>query len=118
MNDQFIQSVNEFLISMGYTKTDNIYEKSAQVNTPGRIMIINGNQMQEPGQIINIKYTIEDLGDGYVSNADDTNKSELEFFEFQIYTNDNVVSQFTKSYYVSDIEEFKTDVHNLMQQTQ
>ena len=118
MNDQFIQSVNEFLISTGYTKADNIYEKTAPVNTPGRIMIINGNQVQEPGQIINIKYTIEDLGDGYVSNVDGTNKLELEFFEFQIYTNDDVVSQFTKSYYVSDIEEFKNDVYKLMQQTQ
>ena len=32
MNDQFIQSVNEFLISTGYTKADNIYEKTEDMS--------------------------------------------------------------------------------------
>lgn len=113
MREQFIQSVNDFLTSLGFTKSDNTYEKIHQVNTRGRIMIINGQQMQEPDQTIDVKYIINDLGDGYVSNVDDTNKLDLEFFKIHTYVNNNLTGEFMKSYYMFDIEEFKSDISNI-----
>lgn len=116
MTEQFIQQIKEYLTSLGFSyNSDNTYERNCQATTPGRIMIINGQQMQEPGQTINIKYIIEDLGDGYVSNVDDTDKKEMEFFNILTYTNDILSGEFNKSYYTTDIEEFKSDISRILQ---
>ena len=71
--------IESTLNGKGFTKNDNKWSLTKQIQQPCQIMIINGQRMEQPGQVINIEYIVELLGEGYIetTNIPDTRNDIL-----------------------------------------
>ena len=87
--DNWLSSIETSLLQLGFTKVDNGFERTQQQRHGGQVTIINGQRMEQPGQIITIKNTITFNDDGWISNKDDTNKREFTQVIFEVFTNGN-----------------------------
>lgn len=87
--DTWLSAVETSLSQLGFTKVDNGFERTQQQRHGGQVTIINGQRMEQPGQIITIKNTITFNDDGWISNKDDTNKREFTQVIFEVFTNGN-----------------------------
>lgn len=100
MKETFINNLNKTLSD--FTKcTDTIYTKEIQKHLPGQIMIINNQQIQQPGQTINLKFKFEIFGDGSVDDE------ECIIIHFSIYQNgENKIRELFDSFYYNEIDRF------------
>ena len=87
--DNWLSSIETSLSQLGFTKVDNGFERTQQQRHGGQVTIINGQRMEQPGQIITIKNTITFNDDGWISNKDDTNKREFTQVIFEVFINGN-----------------------------
>lgn len=87
--DNWLSSIETSLSQLGFTKVDNGFERTQQQRHGGQVITINGQRMEQPGQIITIKNTITFNDDGWISNKDDTNKREFTQVIFEVFTNGN-----------------------------
>lgn len=87
--DTWLSSIETLLTQLGFTKVDNGFERTQQQRHGGQVTIINGQRMEQPGQIVTIKNTVTFNGDGWISNKDDTNKREFTQVIFEVFTNGN-----------------------------
>lgn len=113
MKDQFISKVDEMLTKLNFTKIENKYELNKVVSQPGQVIVINGQRMEQPGQSINIKYIINDLGDGYISNVDDSNKIDLIFYKIEVYVQDVLEGEYSSGYGFDEYDRLEREWSNL-----
>lgn len=114
MKDQFISKVDEMLTKLNFVKTENKYELNKVVSQPGQVIVINGQRMEQPGQSINIKYIINDLGEGYYSNPDDSNKVDLMFYKTEAYIQDQLEGEYSSGYSLDDFKRFESEMLNIL----
>lgn len=87
--DDFIKEIDNILINdYQFEKQNETYIGIQQYVQPGATININGQVIQQPSQVIINKFVITCLGEGYVSNMDDTDKREFEQVRYQIFQND------------------------------
>lgn len=100
MKDEFYRELDNLLISKGLQKVSERkeWEKSFQVQGQGMTMNINGQQFQQPGQIISMEYRCEVIGDGSV---DDKEFSQI---NFQVKQGDDLVVDIEECIYYNEIE--------------
>lgn len=116
MKEQFISKLEEALFGYGFSKKDNnTYERIQTLTQPGQVMIINGRQMKQPDQLVEIKHVVKEVGDGYISNMDDTNKVDLTTYEFLVYVNGREQGAMSIAYRWDDVEDFKINLSNIIQ---
>lgn len=99
--EEFLNSINDYLESVGFIKNDNIYLKETQARTAGQVMVINGRRMEQPGQIINIKMTIEECGEGFVG------EESFELIGLKVAQNNEIIAEYNISFYYDEFETFK-----------
>ena len=104
MKDQFISKVDEMLTKLNFVKTENKYELNKNFVQKKQVIIVNGQRMEQPGQSVNIKYIINDLGEGYYSNPDDSNKVDLMFYKTEVYVQDQLEGEYSSGYSLDDFE--------------
>jgi hypothetical protein len=77
---------------------EKIWVKEFQVQGQGMIMNINGQQFQQPGEIIKMTYKLEVVGDGSVD--------EIPFSQinFQVKQGDDLVVDIEECIYYDEIE--------------
>lgn len=114
MRENFIKQIEMVLASYGFSKTGNIFERIQYFTQPGQRMVINGQQINQPPQQIEVKHSVTEIGDGYCSNKDDTNKQEFTEFEFKIFVKDQLNAELVSIYYWDDIDSFKNDLINIL----
>lgn len=115
MKEQFISKIEEVLFGYGFSKKDNTYERIQTLTQPGQVMIINGRQMKQPDQHVEVKHVVKEVGDGYISNMDDTNKVDLTTYEFLVYVNGQEQGAMSIAYRWDDAEDFKINLSNIIQ---
>lgn len=87
--DTWLSSIETLLTQLGFIKVDNGFERVHQQRHGSQVITINGQRMEQPGQIVTIKNTIMFNDDGWISNKDDTNKREFTQVIFEAITNGN-----------------------------
>ena len=112
--EDFIKEIDIILINEYHfeKQDDNIYVGLQQTEQPGATININGQVMQQPGQIITNRFVITCLGPGWVSNADDTDKREFEQVRYQIFQNNEEVFCIEECIY---FEDFRCIMNNFLQ---
>lgn len=114
MKDQFISKVDEMLTKLNFVKTENKYELNKVVSQPGQVIVINGQRLEQPGQSVNIKYVITDLGDGYISNVDDSNKIDLIFYKIEVYVQDVLEGEYSSGYGFDEYDRLEREWSNIL----
>lgn len=114
MREKFINDVKNILIGYGFNESNNQYIRLQTFIQPGQQLIINGKQINKPNQEIEVKHIVTELGDGYCSNVDDSNKQEFTQFHFQVYVKNDLSGELTTVYYWDDTESFKNDLINIL----
>ena len=87
LREDFISNIKSALYNYGFKEEGENYLKNIQFRTPGQVMIINGQRMEHPGEIIETVYKVNIIGDGWVSNTDGVDKEEFTQIGFEIYQN-------------------------------
>lgn len=99
--------INEFqkLISTyDFKESEGVWNKVVY-KRDNREFIINGQRANLENPQIKYEYIIEFLGDGWVSNIDDTNKIDIEWVKFTIKCNDEIIGDHREGFY--DENQFK-----------
>lgn len=88
--DTWLSLIETSLSQLGFIKIDNGFERVHQQRHGGQIITINGQRMEQPGQIVTVKNVVTFNGDGWLTNEDDTNKREFTQVIFEVFTNGNL----------------------------
>ena len=76
--DSLIKNIKEHLIGNGFESTDEIiYIKTSEVSDSPNIILVNGQKIVRPGAKHLIKYLIELIGQGFVSEIDKDDEKSL-----------------------------------------
>lgn len=113
--DSLIKDIKDYLIREGFKSGDEIiYIKTSEVTDNSQIMIINGQRIVKPGNKHIIKYLIEFMGKGLVSEVD---KDDEEFLliDFKIFNNNNIIGSTNMSFYKEDFNLFINYYNRLIQ---
>ena len=94
IKQEWIKTIESNLSARGFKSTDCGYERIQITRQPGQTISINGRVMQQPGKEIEIKQTIYVIGDGWVSNLDDSNKVDFTQIRFEAYQADNLALEY------------------------
>lgn len=78
--------------------TERIWVNEFQVQGQGMVLNINGQQFQQPGEVIKMMYKLEVVGDGSV---DETPFSQI---NFQVKQGDDLVVDIEECIYYDEIE--------------
>lgn len=96
--ETFYNELDNLLISKGLQRDNNdIWVKNFEVRGRGMTMNINGQQFQQSGEVIKMRYFIEVVGDGSV---DDTPFSQI---NFQVKQGDDLVVDIDECIYYDEI---------------
>ena len=87
--------------------TKRIWIKEFQVQGQGMVMNINGQQFQQPGEVIKMMYRVEVIGDGGIIGGDSFSQ-----INFQVKQGDDLVIDVEECIYYDEIEVVK----NIMNQ--
>ena len=76
---EFISTFESILFNNGFEKEDidvdvQVYKRIRQAQLPGQIISINGQTIEQPGQIVDIQTVVYILGDGWIADMDESNK--------------------------------------------
>lgn len=100
--DEFLSKINEILIAHQFEQNENVYTCIQQMEQPGSTININGQVFQQPGQVIINKFVITDLGEGWISDIDDTNKTPWEQMRFEVFQNDQLMQIIEECFYFNE----------------
>ena len=97
--EEFINNIHNLLITNGLSQVDdsNVWVKEFEVRQGGAVVNINGQQFQQPGEVIKIRYTLELIGEGTV---DDT---PFEQINFKVQHGDDVMIDMDECIYYEEI---------------
>lgn len=113
--ESLIKNIKGHLITKGFISNDEIiYIKTSEVVDNSQIVIINGQRIVKPGNKHIMKYIIELIGRGLISEID---KEDEEFIliGFKIFNNDNVIGTTNMSFYKDDFSLFINYYNQLIQ---
>lgn len=113
--DSLIKNIKDHLITRGFISDDEIiYIKTSEVMDNSQIMIINGQRIVKPGNKHLMKYLIELIGRGLVSEID---KEDEEFIliGFKVFNNDKAIGSTNMSFYKDDFSLFINYYNKLIQ---
>lgn len=116
MKQEFISTFESALIDNGFEKKEicdtPVYERVKHARLPGQIISINGQTMEQPGQIVEVKTVVYILGDGWIADMDESNKRN--FTQIRLYTmqGDVTVMDYEGCFYWDDIDFLKELVKN------
>lgn len=103
--EQFLIKVDEVLAAHQFQKDGDVWVCTQYNEQPGATININGQVIQQPGQTLVNKFVITDLGEGWISNPDDTNKIPWEQFRFEIFQNENPMMIIEECFYFNEADE-------------
>ena len=102
----FTEQISQLLGTYGFTETDNVFTLTKEVAQPGQTMIINGQRFEQPGKTIEVINRVYMLGDGWVSNLDDTNKQDMLWIKFEALIENESQGDITHAFYANDYDQF------------
>lgn len=106
--ENFYNSLDNLLISKGLQRDNNdIWVKDFEVQGRGMTMSINGQQFQQAGEVIKMKYFVEVIGEGSVGDEP--------FFQinFQVHQGDDIIIDADECIYFEEIELVRNIVNQI-----
>lgn len=99
MREEFHKSLNNILVQKGLQKDPdkNIWIRKFETRGQGVVMNVNGRRFQQPGEVIQIEYRLEVIGEGSV---DDILFSQI---NFQVKHGDELVLDSEECIYYDEI---------------
>ena len=107
MMNNIYNHIETTLNSRGFIKNDQKWSLTKQFQQQGQVMIINGQCMEQPSQIIDIEYIVELLGEGYIETVDmpDT-REDILYVNFIIKYEEDELNANSFGLYDNDSEYF------------
>ena len=115
--ENFIEFINDTLNRFGFVKEfdDERWILNHDIQTGGGVMIVNGQQINNPGEVHHIVFNIEVVGNGSMKDTD--SNIEEEFIEIDFYAIENEIRQDitpTMCMYFDDNNEFNELINNIL----
>lgn len=96
--EHWLYNTRKILLDYGFTENDEEHYTLTTIRqNEGPTVIVNGTKIQQPGQSVKLTYKIEFVGDGYISNEDDTQQINFTNVKFDTIVNDDETSKSTFS---------------------
>lgn len=112
LKQNWIQSLDSFITSRGFEKTDWGYEQIEISHQPGQTISFNGHVMQQQGKEIKIQKKIILVGDGWVADSDEeSNKMDFTQVKFEAYRNGDLALEYEEAIYWDESDYF-TEIFN------
>lgn len=102
LKNEFLSWLSQILTQKGFEKTDESFTKYINQQLPGQVMMINGQRMESPGKIIKLSYIIDIIGDGWIADADESNKIDFTEVRFQVQQDQEIMIDITECVYWND----------------
>lgn len=114
---EFISTFESILSNNGFEKEDintdvQVYKRIRQAQLPGQIISINGQTMEQPGQIVDIQTVVYILGDGWIADMDESNKRNFTQIRLYIMQGDMTIHDYEGCFYWDDIDFLKQIIKN------
>lgn len=103
---EFLDQILNTIQSSGFEEVDLRYEKTTIHRQHGQTIIINGQQMEQPGKPVQIKHVIYFNGDGWVANEDESDKREFTQIKFVVEQDDQTMMEYEDCFYWDDVTYF------------
>lgn len=100
-NTNFLNEFDSFLSSYGFEKNNDTYSRAFQIQQQGATISINGQVMQQPGQVIPCQYICEYTGEGWVDDV------QMAMIRFCIMKGEDAALDYVEGIYLDEIEYFK-----------
>ena len=102
--EEYLQEVIKILRGEGFveneiTEYEFEYVKTVIQQQPGQMMIINGQQFQQPGQEVKLEFFIIDVGEVWEESTADEKRIPREQFKFLIKQNGNIAFELDELMY-------------------
>lgn len=115
--DDFLKFVDECLKSIGFVKDSekNLWVLDRDVRMGGGVMVVNGQRMENPGEIRHIVFSVEEVGEGGMKGVE--KETEEGFVEIEFYVIENGERQDltpTMCMYFDDQNEFNMVLNNVL----
>lgn len=95
--ETFLKQVDDYLLSNGFGKDNDIYFKSVQQQEPAQQIIINGQMMVQPGKVVKIDFKVILQGEGSIDD-----KEYFEMIGFEITQDKSCICEFNQSFYYDE----------------
>lgn len=99
LKQEWLDAIKPYVIAQEFQEAEFGFEFVQIGILPGQTISINGRVMQQPGKEIKIKHIIEFVGDGWVSDVDETNKEEFTQVKFKSYKDNELISEYEESFF-------------------
>lgn len=102
--DDYLSEVTKILNGEGFTKENDEFTKTIIRQQPGQVMIINGQQFQQPGRDVKLEFIIKDLGETWEETIGIEGTIPREQFKFIIKQNEQVTFEIDELMYLEKPE--------------
>lgn len=102
--DDFFKEIEKIMYSHQFEKTDAGYICVQKQQQPGTTININGQVMQQPPTLLENKFIITLLGEGWIGDADEENKQYFEQVRYEVFQNNNRVSIIEECFYYDEFD--------------
>lgn len=106
IKQEFLTTIKTIITQHGFKEVSDGYKKVSEHQTRGQVITINGQRMEQPGQLVTIKQSIYMQGDGWMANEDESNKREFTQIKFETMQGDNVVLSHEDCFYWDEPQYF------------
>ena len=115
--ENFIEFINDTLNRFGFIKESDgeRWILNHDIQTGGSVVVVNGQRINNPGEIHHIEFNIEVVGNGSMKDTD--SNIEEEFIEIDFYAIENEIRQDitpTMCMYFDDNNEFNELINNIL----
>jgi len=93
--DSFVEWIDKRLTGLNFCKSEDseMWSLERDVQTAGQTMIINGQRMDQPGQVRHLKFQVEIFGDGEVKDVSAERIDPFVEINFYVFENDSRISE-------------------------
>lgn len=93
----FLNQIDEYLLSNGFSKNDDVYYKTIQQQEPAQQIIINGQRMVQPGKIIETNFKAILQGECSINDEE-----YFELIGFEITQDKARICELNQSFYYDE----------------
>ena len=117
LREDFIKFIDDTLCKFGFLKNSDLehWISGRDVRSGGGVMIVNGQRINNPGEIHHIEFNVEVVGGGSIKGVD--SGIEDEFVEVDFYMIENEMRQDltpTMCMYFDDNNEFSAIINKIL----
>ena len=115
--DDFIKFVNDRLKEIGFIKDSETehWTLDTNIRTGGGVMVVNGQRMENPGEIYHVVFNVEVVGEGSMKDVDtgvEENFTEMDFYMIESEIRHDLTP--TMCMYFDDQNEFNMVLNNML----